>query len=272
MNSEIIPPDYRIVLKEQDESSPANWIPVEGHEEFFVEVKNFYQDDPIEPYIIKTDYLNKLHSYARIFNKELKFAIYWSRWNIWTLISADKITSQNGRHIISMPEAVMINEMALLGDVTIGVMTPLILKVITDPTKSRVLDEEGKLTCTIGEISFYCNDNLISNRLEKNIVFYLMLFGDWPTGEAEAQIEDNELISFEFIAKPIEITPGQGFDMIGSLSTMVSNQYNWITAPNGEISKLSPCREPDSLGIVIPQDYKGEVLKLWRIIIKPNYK
>ncbi len=270
VNPDIIPPDYRIVLEKQDGFYPANWIPVEDHEEFFVEVKNFYQNDPTEPYIIKTDHFNKYHSYARIFNKELKFAIYWSKWNIWTLIPSDKFTSLNGRHIISMTEAFKINEMALLGDVTIGVMPPLSLKVFTEPTKSRLINKEGTYTCTIGEISLYCNDNLINNKLEKNIVFYLMLFGDWQTGEEEAQIEDNELISFEFIAKPKEITPGQGFEMIGSMSQMISKQYKWITAPNGEISKLSPCKEPNSLGIVIPNDYKGEVLKLWRFILKPN--
>jgi len=54
--------------------------------QFLVEVKNYHSKDPAKPYEFKKSYLDKIIAYAEKMNVRLKFAIYWSRWNIWTMV------------------------------------------------------------------------------------------------------------------------------------------------------------------------------------------
>ena len=44
-----------------------------------------------------------------------------------------------------------------------------------------------------------------------------------------------------------------------------------LTAKDGTVSSLSPSEEPGALEVVIPLDYKGKVLRLWRFRVRPNY-
>jgi hypothetical protein len=44
----------------------------------------------------------------------------------------------------------------------------------------------------------------------------------------------------------------------------LARQYNELTAPGGHIDFLSPERQPEQLGILIPLDYEGKALPLWR--------
>jgi hypothetical protein len=83
-------------------------------------------------------------------------------------------------------------------------------------------------------------------------------------------INDNKLEAIEFIFEPIETTPGQGFEMLGAMSTMFAMHYNMITAPDGEIKKLSPEKEITSEAYKIPDNFKGKYLHLWRFIIRPS--
>ena len=68
-------PDFRVLM--------------DDGKEFFVEVKNFKQHDPVEPYVLKADYTESLQNYVDAFKKPLLFAIYWVRWQIWTLVPLD---------------------------------------------------------------------------------------------------------------------------------------------------------------------------------------
>jgi hypothetical protein len=97
-----------------------------------------------------------------------------------------------------------------------------------------------------------------------------MLYGEWPTGEPRAKIEHNILLAIEYIAAPEEPEPSQPFQIIGTMSGMISRRYNDLTAPQGAIDKLTPSTEPGSLGIAIPPDYKGKHLPLWRFTQQPS--
>jgi hypothetical protein len=112
---------------------------------------------------------------------------------------------------------------------------------------------------------------LIEEDVENNIAWFLMNYGKWPGEQIPAEIVDGALIATGFRIAPEERSnPDQDFEIIGSLSEMVSRQFNDITAPDGAIKLLSPQREPDTLGVVIPHDYHGKTLPLWRLIIKPS--
>src|SRR5437588_5486805 len=76
-------PDYHLVM--QDGS------------EFYVEVKNFHQGNPLDPFQVTPSYLESLLEYVALFDKRLKLAIYWSRWNIWTLVPVETLATNGGR-------------------------------------------------------------------------------------------------------------------------------------------------------------------------------
>jgi hypothetical protein len=257
-STQIRVPDYRVVTQQG--------------KQFLVEVKNCHKTDPSAKYSIKVTYLEELQRYADLLRIDLKLAIYWSRWNKWVLISPSDLLRDKTAYITTFIDAYKQNQMGELGDVTIGTTPPLALRFLTDPGKPRRLAENGEVKFTIGGVELFCGGENIAERHEESIAFYLMLYGDWLMGEPEVTIENDELIAIDFVAKPIEETPGQGFEMVGSMSGMISRRYTELTAPSWQIEKLALKTDPGALGIDIPSDYKGKHLPLWRFIQKPTRK
>jgi hypothetical protein len=255
LHPDIKPPDYRLIL--------------ENNAEFFVEVKNCHKRAPSSCCSFKKSYIEELLKYVRLFNLDLKIAIYWSRWNIWTLVPVNKLPVRKEKYSINMLEAAKVNEMYILGDVMVGTIAPLTLKTFTDPKKPRSIDKTGMTKFTIGGVEIYCAEKLIKDKHEQKIAFYLMLFGDWIMEERQVNVISNELVDIKLSLLPEEPVPGQGFDIIGSLSGMISRQYNTLTTSERDVKLLSPSAEPGSLGVVIPPDYKGKYLPIWRLIVEP---
>lgn len=253
--TEIQPPDYRIILN--------------NGEELFIEVKNCHKID--SSYQIKKTYIDALRKYADIFKKDLKIAIYWSKWNMWTLISHSQLEIVGKKYCISFPKAIKVNEMAIIGDRSIGTTPPLILRFGTDKKKPRSINDEGNVAFTIGSVELKCGGNIIKSKFEKNLAFMFMIYGRWPSSEPRAIIENNKLLAIEFTSEPEEYDDIQGFSIIGSLSDMIAQRYNELTTTDGEVVRLSPSVEPGTLGINIPKDFKGENLPLWQLILQPNY-
>jgi hypothetical protein len=249
-------PDLRVLL-------------VDG-QEFFIEVKNFYQTGPFEKYKMKKSYLDGLQRYAVLFKKDVKLAVYWSKWNIWTLVSFDRVKCDGNKCYLSLEDAIKFNEMATLGDYRIATLPPLKFRVITDPAHPRTVNKNGEAFFRIGGIELYCGDNHITVPREQSIALFLMLYGEWPSEEGEAHIENGELIHLDFVSQPEETHPEQVFEMIGSVSGMISRRFDSMTAREGEIERLSPRTDITDLGIQIPDDYQGEVLHLWRFILQPS--
>ena len=52
-------------------------------------------------------YLASLQSYANMVGAPLKLAIFWSLWNIWTVVSPDRFRRPRGGLRIIMQEAVV---------------------------------------------------------------------------------------------------------------------------------------------------------------------
>lgn len=248
-------PDLRVILK--------------NNTEMFIEVKNFRPKNLIsDRYKLKSKYVESLLKYTNKFGKELKFAIYWSQMNIWTLLSLKSFKRVNSNYEIEFIEAYKSNEMSTVGDYMLATIPPLKFIVLTDPNKKRTIGKDRKVGFTVSKIELYAKDILIKDKKESQIAFFLILNSDWTSDEPNANIKDGELISIDFLVKPEEAVPNQYFQMLGYLSTMISRQFNSITAPKGEIEKISPSNKHGSLGIKIPQNYKGKYLPLWRFKIK----
>ncbi len=237
---------------------------------FFVEVKNYYQGNPMKRFEIPQKELDGLVNYSQLLSKDVKVSIYWSKWNIWTLLPAGKFTKDKKKYYIDFFDAIKSNEMAILGDFTIATTPPLEFKIKTDESKPRKILDNGSVEFTIAEIEFYCGHKLIKDKSEQQIAFALMYNGDWVTAEPTAEVVNKELISISYIAEPQETTPDQKFESIGSLSSMISRQFKWLTAPEGTIENISLSMEESSLGRLIPPDYKGKDLPLWCFIMQAS--
>lgn len=257
MDPEIRTPDFRVVT-------------VEGRE-ILVEVKNRHTLKPGRDYRFTRAYLDGLKSYAALFQTELFIAIYWSQLNLWTLLAASDFELQGDEYFLSLPDAMKRNNMRILGDCMIGTIPSLTLKFLSDPTKPRTVGPSGQAHFTIGRVELYCGGQLIEDPLEQKIAWFLMNYGKWPGRELPPEVLEGQLISVGFRLEPQgRSNPGELFEMIGFLSEMISRQYNDITAPEGTVKLLSPKRDPDTLGVVIPLDYRGTALRLWRFILSPS--
>jgi hypothetical protein len=249
-DAEIRPPDYRIVLDD-------------GYE-FLVEVKNHRPKKPTAPYHFrKIDFLRLLR-YAEVFQRDLKIAIYWSAWNIWTLNSAKEIDADKKQPSIDLPLAAKHSEMSLLGDQKVATTPPLVWRFKPDPQKPVVFDDSC-MNFTIGSVELYCGDTLIEDTNEQNLALYLMLFGRWPASDPQPRINNNILQAVDIVAVPDTPSAGQPFTFVGDLSGMISRYYDFLTTSEYGVERLRPIHEPGTLGVVMPLECR--YLKLWRFII-----
>lgn len=247
-------PDFRLLLKDG--------------QQLLVEVKNYYQSKSklMAPYNLKRDYLNGLRQYANLFGCDLKIAIYWAKWNMWTLVSDSNIKDNGILYSLSMQEAMTANEMYILGDKLLGTKPPLKIRILIDKN-TLYLNHNGKAKYKINNVEVYCDDIRIDDIFEKKLAYYLMLFGQWPLHGPIYDTSNKNFIISEFIFQPDKKNSENKFETIGFLSSLYSTYYNMVTmTESGGVERISP-KQPLSLALNIPPDYKGKYLPLWQFVI-----
>jgi hypothetical protein len=252
---DVVPPDYRIVT-------------VDGNE-FFVEVKNFFSPES-DTYTISKSEVDGLRAYAAAFGRDLKIAIYWAAWGMWSLLPLEAFTLVGDRYSISFPVAMKRSEMKIIGDWWVGTKMPLRLRFFTNPTKPRRVGDDGRAQATIGDVKLYCGDTEIDDPLEKQIAWFIMMNYPWTNVEQPADIVDGELLGWEFVFRPEIERPEQGFELLAPVSQLISSQYRGATATEGEIRRILPDRDRSPFGVHVPKDYRGTSLPLWRFFMSPN--
>jgi len=254
-------PDWSIVTKDG--------------QRLLVEVKNFHMKYFTSKFKRRHAYLRKLEEYAKLNAAELKIAIYFSRVNIWTLLSPQAFFVE-GRHIwTDFAYAMARNEMALLGDRTINTRPPLTLEFTGDDADGGALiGTDGNVVATIRAITMRCAGRDIVDPQEQRIAFYLMRFGRWIM-EAPAKVIDGRLVSWSFTCVPedgSEEENAEEFRSLGTLSSMVSKAFRELTVDDeAGIIALDVNYDPDMFRIQIPEGYRGESLPLWQFILQPNF-
>lgn len=244
-------PDFRVVLPDG-----MNLL---------IEVKNCHNDQ--NQFILSKVYLDSLSRYAALANGVLKLAVYWSKWNIWTLVSPDVIKGDGQRLSLDLLNAVKHSEMYLLGDMTVGTRYPLSLKL---SMKDSVSHGNGEFSVTIGRVELFCAGKEITDPKEKEIAFCLMVYGGWKDDHIEAQVQDDRIRFIDIDCRPTETTEGQDFEMVGALSEMFSRYYIWATSDgSGNIEQIHFPVKPGQVGLLIPQDFRGVSLPLWRFVVQP---
>lgn len=256
-DTELRPPDFRVVLRDKTE--------------FFVEVKNFYQKRGSEPFRIKRTYAESLLKYGALFGRDLKLAIYWAGWNSWTLTSLDRVRLNREVIEITFIQAIKMNEMALLGDRMLGTVPPITMRILADAAKPRSINASGFVEFTVGGVEFYCSGRQLETPLERNLAFYFNLFSNWHEHEPKFSIVDGKLDFIDIVSEPEVSNPEQAFQLLGSMSGMISKHFRAITAPNHKPEILSPKSDPGALGFAIPRGYIGDRMPIWNIEIQPTF-
>jgi hypothetical protein len=249
-------PDFRILTKK--------------NKELFVEVKNFNQSDPLEPYILHSEYAHKLRGYAATFGKPLLFAIYWRKWGIWTLNQLDSFKYDGRQYSLLLTETAKNDQKSILGDRLIGITKPLGFRIYTDSVHPRKIDQDGHAQFTIKRVALLAGGKEIEDATERRLAWFFFLYGSWQDLEQPAHVENGELLWVDMEPVKEDPNPNELFMMIGSLSEMISRQFNSMTSEQGAITHLAPGMNPSEFGVKIPEDYKNKVFGIWRFDLRPD--
>lgn len=253
----IVPPDYRVIT--------------ESEEHFLIEVKNHFHNDATKPFRIRDAYLAALIRYADVMKCPLRIAIYWAKWNLWTLNDVRYLAS-NGRYSsIELPAAMKTNLMATLGDYSVGTKYPLTLRLLPPQDQPIEISITGELTMTIGGAELACAGVIIRDKIAENYAFYLMLYGEWKYNGALVEMADGNPIAIVHTVEPEMVSnPNEQFEIIGSRSSMFSTFYNSFTLGERGVEGFRQFDTPEKLGPMMPPDYRSPDLPLWRFVLRPN--
>lgn len=242
-----------------------------------IEVKNFYQkNDFLESFEVTESYLNGLNNYSRLVGCELMVATYWVKWNRWTLVRLGRFELGSGIARLSFLNAVMFDELSLVGDRMIGCRFPLAIHMETRKDQPRAVQANGEVSFHIADMKIFCADQEVTSTLERNIAWYLINHGNWVEEPTQVIINDGQLDGLKFEWFPQNYREdrvkydAQGFAMIGTLSEMFSHFFRAVTQSDGRIGQIQVDVTPGHLGQMIPDDYEGERLPLWRFELHPK--
>lgn len=251
-------PDFRVVLNDG-----TQWL---------IEVKNVYEPEAFrqERRLFNQRYYEPLAAYAAATGAELKLAVFWARWSLWTLVSPERLRDSKGDLILNMQEAMAINELCRLGDRMIGTRAPLRLRLEADPARTGPIASDGSVPFTIGSAQILCGDAVVTDPVEQEIAWIFIQHGEWRELEPKPILDGNRLVAIEFEWTPEQPT-GQGFEMIGSLSRMFARHYAGHTIEENAVIQLRAPLKPGWFAPLLQPNYRGQALPLWRFVLQPNY-
>ncbi len=255
---DMIAPDFRIVLPDG-----AHWL---------VEVKNVHESNPARQRrrVFNSTYYKKLQAYAEATGAELKIAIYWSLWSIWTLVSPHRFIDEAGNLDIDLAAAMQANEMAQLGDRTVGARLPLRLRMIMDQEKTGPIQSDGTVKVTIRSTQVLCDGVEVTDEADRQTALILIQYGSWEGAEAQPVVQDDRLLSIDFEFAPAE-RHNEGFEMIGTLSRMFAQYYRDQTVSEGSVVQILAPQRPDWFAPLVRGNRKSSELPLWLFEQQPSY-
>jgi hypothetical protein len=253
-------PDYRVVIS--------------ADEQLLVEVKN-HRSASLADYPVKSAYMDSLRAYADAVGLPLYFAIYWSDFHMWALVRHDRFDLVDGGYSLSFGESMKRSEMALLGDRLLGTTPPLEFRLLSDPTRDRHVEPSGEISFTVGAVELRAGGQVIDDPLEKRIAWFLLRYSGWDVVDAPIEVVAGDLISATFEVGPKERPSPEDeseedFEFLGFMSQMLSRQYGAMTADESGVNLLTPVGQPSELGVLIPSEYGGDRLRLWRFLVQPD--
>ena len=249
-------PDFRVVLP-----GGAQWL---------IEVKNVYIEDPSrqERQFMTRAYREKLENYAYATGGQLKLAVYWARWGIWTLVSPERLLDVEGNLTLDLATGIRLNELSQLGDRMVGTRPPLRFRLETDPATTESIAPDGTVRFTISGVRFYSGEEELSDTIDKELAWIFMQYGEWEETGPEAIIDGDLLTAIEFRWEP-EQRLNKGYEIIGTLSQMFSRYYSERTLKDAEVVQLHAPLRPGWFAPLVTLEYQKKVLPLWIFQLEP---
>jgi hypothetical protein len=251
-------PDFRLLLNHD--------------REILVEVKNVYEAVPNAPLRMHVSYLRRLQNYARLFGRPLYVAVHWSKWRLWSLHAIERLIaiSENDRVSLRLTDAIAISEMRMIGDMMLGTVYPLTLRIVVD---SEAVKKHGSATTyrmTIRDVEFCAKGIRLTRERDKQIAWGLMLHGRWREEEPVPIMDNDVPKAIEFHFRPEEMEPDESFAIVSSLSSLASVQFNELTVDSRGVSRLRPDTLPIPPYPSVGEEFASESLPLWRFILRPR--
>lgn len=241
-------PDFRVVLDDG-----VQWL---------VEVKNVRSKEPFKQETrMSAAYLASLKTYAEMVGTPLKLAIFWSLWNIWTVISPDRFLTANGGLRVTMKDAVLANESERLGEVIIMTKAPLRVVLGAAADMPRSLSAQGLASFIIGSAALYSGAVELTDPRDRKLAEVLLFYGEWSVEGPFAIVNNGEFAGVEFVAKPEEPSD-QGWDGIGWASRIFSSFYAAQTIDGDQVIQLHGEAAPDWFAPLSNWDFKNSKLPL----------
>jgi hypothetical protein len=230
------------------------------------EVMNVFDKEPFRQETkFKHDYMDALRGYAQNVGYELKLAIYWARWAIWTMISVDDLDDDGRRFSTDMKKATMVNEIGALGDAMIGTVPPLRLRLLADHSKPRYLTDSGDAIVTVDGGEVICGERIITDDVDKSIAWLFMQYGEWEISGPHAILSGKDVDALEFVWNPPE-RQNEGFEMVGTLAISHRKPYR-----RGKVAQIDARTVPEWFSPLV--DYKANQdrqLRIWKFVQSPN--
>ncbi len=220
-------------------------------------------------------YVQQLRRYADRMKTDLRLAIYWDRMRTWTLnpLAAFEPGSCGEKQwSIGFVRAYLTSEMAVVGDRFIATPAPLRFRVNVDPDKSEPIPvSNGRMKVTIASVELVSRDRPLSGRAAA-IASKLLWHGTWVEVGQHVERAGNRMLWIDHLFAPTEDKQewGDGCEMIGSLSGIISNAYLAGAASTIHTSTESTVLEPGSMGQFIPDDFEELDLPLALIELQSN--
>lgn len=249
-------PDFRVVL--------------DDGEQWLVEVKNVRCDDPFKQRTtMSAAYLASLEAYSRAVGSPLRFAIYWSRWSLWTIVAPDTFRRRDGGLSVQMMDAIMVNEFARLGEVSIATRPPLRLLLRADPEKPRTVDAAGEAHFVIGSVHIFSGEVELIDARDRRLAEILFFYGEWPMEDPFPVFEGDQLIGAEYVVEPPEPSH-QEFDGIGWASRIFSRYFATRTIEGDAVIQLRADAVPEWFAPLSNWPYGESKLPLWLVSMQPS--
>lgn len=116
-------------------------------------MKNYHREPFESKFSFTKRYFQSLIKYSELVNCPIKFAIYYSKTNLWVLLEPSDFTENKSRYVIDLPSAMMRNEMVALGDEWISTKPPLEICIVSDSSKPATYDDAtGQSNFTIKNV------------------------------------------------------------------------------------------------------------------------
>lgn len=249
-------PDFRVVL--------------DDGEQWLIEVKNVRCEDPKRQRTrLSAAYIASLENYAALTDAPLRLAIYWSRWNLWSLVAPDRFRTADGGMAVTMEQAMMACDLGRLGDASIGTVAPLRLILEAAPDKPSVLGRDGLAEFTIGSVRIFSDQTELRDARDRKLAMVLFEFGEWPISEPSPVMEGGALSGVEFVAAPEEPNEDDP-QSVGRASRIFSRYFATRTLDGDQVVQLKGDAVPEWFAPLAAWDFAGSRLPLWLFRLQPS--